>query len=131
MANKTTPFTLDLDVDLIEVLECFKKRINSPSVSAIIRVALEEFDFEAFKSSVPERRQISVRLTKGIRDELKRTAKDRGVSIGNIVREALISSLKQEKKDPREQIVDTEEITTKPTITQFDQSIKGTDPWQI
>ncbi|MCF7687667.1 MAG: CopG family transcriptional regulator [Cephaloticoccus sp.] len=85
----TTPVTFDLPLDLLAKIEACRKTLGSGSASAVIRAALERFDFAACQPQVTPHRQISVRLSLEQRTTLKRFAKIKGVSVGELLRMAV------------------------------------------
>ena len=74
---------------LIAKLELLRKRNGLNSTSAIVRLALREFDFGNYRPAVLEHRQISVRLAPQLRKFLARTARKKKVSLGELLRAAV------------------------------------------
>lgn len=83
------PVTFELPLSLVEKIEATLSSNGARSVSEVIRVALEEFDYSQFQADRAEYRQISVRLPQGIKKTLQRQAKLRRVSAGEILRAAV------------------------------------------
>lgn len=132
--TKSSPLTIELDVELIERLNAFKERTSSSSVSAIVRSALEEFNFEDYKASTPKRKQISVRMSKTLSDELKKAAKVKGVSAGEVVRESILSFLENNDSSNNPSVVDGPRREQKKAISLSEKLYKDddeTNPWQI
>ncbi len=97
MQTKTSPLTFELESDVYAKLEQFRTETNTRSVSVIIRKALEDFDFDSVHPENNTARQMSVRLPKDLRDELKQASKSNGVSLGKIVREAILTFFENHK----------------------------------
>ncbi|MEI6862763.1 MAG: ribbon-helix-helix protein, CopG family [Verrucomicrobiota bacterium] len=88
-APAAAPLTFDLPLELIARLELLRKRNGLNSTSAIVRLALREFDFGNYRPPVSEHRQISVRLAPQLRKFLTRTARKKKVSLGELLRAAV------------------------------------------
>ena len=87
--KSATPVTFDLPLDLLAKIEVCRKNIGVESASAVIRAALDRFDFVGCHPVTTPHRQISVRLTAEQRTALKRYAKIKDVSVGVLLRMAL------------------------------------------
>jgi hypothetical protein len=61
------------------------------SASEVVRLAIAEFDLNAYAARRPRFRQISVRLASELREKLRRQARKKNVSIGVLLREAIES----------------------------------------
>lgn len=61
------------------------------NVSEVIRLALERCDFEAYKPNHDPHRQISVRIGSRQRSALRRYARSKNTSVGELIRLALES----------------------------------------
>jgi Arc/MetJ-type ribon-helix-helix transcriptional regulator len=83
------PMTFDLPEALFDQLETVRVRHGLKSVSEVVRLALAEFDYARFEPTVKVARQISVRIGAGDRAVLKRTARQRRASVGEILRQAI------------------------------------------
>ena len=83
------PVTFDLPLDLLAKIENCRRDLGLDTASAVIRAALERFDFAACQPPVTPHRQISVRLTADQRSTLKRFAKIKEVSVGELLRLAI------------------------------------------
>ena len=94
MAKKTAPsapapITFDLPVALIAKIEAHRRRLGLGSTSEVVRLAIGAFDFERFQASPNEHRQISVRLTARVKSTLVKAARQKRVSVGELLRVAL------------------------------------------
>lgn len=87
------PFAISLDTDLLDRLGEIVRTGKARSVSALIRDALEPFDFDEYKVIRPEQKLISVRLPVEVRDSLKHAAETKQTSVGHLVRTAIESFL--------------------------------------
>lgn len=126
MANKSTPLTINIDSETITAIEAFKERTQSASTSAIIRAAIERFDFDQLESPAKEAKQISLRIDPTVRDKLKSVAKAQGVSVGFILRECIMNFVSEYQVNPQPRVGQL------PTI-KFEQSTpeEPDNPWQI
>ena len=95
MATKSrkasAPLTFDLPVSLIEKIETCRRGHAFKSASEVVRLALSSFDFEGCEPTRDPHRQISVRVSPDQRAMLKRYAKTKDASIGELLRHALES----------------------------------------
>jgi Arc/MetJ-type ribon-helix-helix transcriptional regulator len=93
MASRSTapsaPVTFDLPLDLLTKIETCRKNLQLGNASEVIRAALENFDFAACEPEVTPHRQISVRLSAEQRAMLKRYARLKDVSVGELLRLAV------------------------------------------
>lgn len=87
--KKPTPVTFDLSLDLLAKIEVCRKGMGVETASEVIRAALERFDFASCQPEVTPHRQISVRLTAEQRANLKRFARVKAVSVGELLRMAV------------------------------------------
>ncbi len=85
----SAPLTFDLPESLISRLESSRRGHGLKTVSEVIRYALEQFDFEAYKPTHDPHRQISVRIGARQRLVLKRYAKKNRASVGELLRLAV------------------------------------------
>lgn len=83
------PVTFELPLTLIEKIENCRAKRGLGSVSEVIRVALEQFDYNSFELDRPEHRQISVRLPETIKKTLQRQARLKKTSAGELLRAAV------------------------------------------
>ena len=96
MPEKTArPFPLQLEVELLDRLSEPVREGRALSVSAIIRTALERFDFANVVVVRPAQLTISVRLTAEIRRNLKQISRAKHTSVGQLVRAAVEAYLPQ------------------------------------
>ena len=96
MPEKTArPFPLQLEVELLDRLSEPVREGRAQSVSAIIRTALERFDFANVVVVRPAQLIISVRLTAEIRRNLKQISRAKHTSVGQLVRAAVEAYLPQ------------------------------------
>jgi len=87
------PFAMSLDTDLLDRLGEIVRTGKARSVSALIRDALEPFDFDEYEVIRPTQKLISVRMPVEVRDSLKQAAETKQTSIGHLVRTAIESYL--------------------------------------
>ncbi len=84
------PLTFDLPVSSIDKLTSIKKKHGLRSASAVVRLAIESFDFDGFQSSNEEHRQISVRLPDDLKAKLAKFAAKKNASAGALLRAAIV-----------------------------------------
>lgn len=89
------PFPLQLEVELLDRLSEPVREGRAKSVSAIIRTALERYDFANVVVVRPAQLLISVRLPAGIRRNLKQISRSKHTSVGQLVRAAVEAYLPQ------------------------------------
>ncbi len=90
MADKESrPFPVTIEVEFLDRLSEPVRDGRAKSVSAIIRDALEKYDFSSVVVMRPSQLQISVRLPGDIRKTLKKVSKAKHTSIGQLVRAAV------------------------------------------
>ncbi len=85
----SAPLTFDLPVSLIAKIARTRKRRGLGSASEVVRLALAGFDFGKFNPPRDPHRQISVRIAGATRATLRRTARQKDSSIGELIRAAL------------------------------------------
>ena len=90
-AAESSPLTFDLKVELLAKIERIRAAQGFASTSAAVRTALEQFDFDAYAPKREKHRQISVRLPAARKRELVRISRQKGVSVGELLRVALDS----------------------------------------
>ncbi len=91
MASKksSAPLTFDLPSALIAKIKTLRNGHGLRSASEVVRLAMDKFDFDrCVPVSVPHR-QISVRITNEQRAMLKRYAKKKDTSVGELLRLAV------------------------------------------
>jgi Arc/MetJ-type ribon-helix-helix transcriptional regulator len=87
--NAPSPLTFDLPLSLISKLTAQQKQLGLKSTSEVVRLAIEEYDYEKFETSSEEHRQISVRLPGDMKSKLGKYAKKKKVSVGELLRVAI------------------------------------------
>lgn len=94
MAKKSSrkisaPLTFDLPVSLIARIEACRRGHGFSTASEVVRTAIGGFDFAGCKPVRDPHRQISVRVTGEQRAMLKRFARQKDASVGELLRLAL------------------------------------------
>lgn len=89
------PFPIQLEVEFLDRISEPVREGKAKSVSAIIRTALERYDFANVIVLKPSQLQISVRLPAPIRQNLRRLARAKHTSVGQLVRAAVEAYLPQ------------------------------------
>jgi Arc/MetJ-type ribon-helix-helix transcriptional regulator len=91
-SKKTSaPLTFDLPLSLIAKIQSRRKTLGLATASEVVRLAMEQFDFERCIPPTEPHRQISVRMTPKQRAMLKRHAKQKDTSVGELLRLAIDS----------------------------------------
>jgi Arc/MetJ-type ribon-helix-helix transcriptional regulator len=85
------PLTFDLTLPQVQKIEAVRRARGLRSASEVVRLAIAQFDVDAYEARIPKHQQISVRLAPGLREKLRRQARKKNVSIGVLLREALES----------------------------------------
>ncbi len=85
----TRPFAIQLEVEFLDRLSEPVRDGRAKSVSEIIRTALERFDLANVVVVRPSQLAISVRLPGEIRRNLKKIARAKHTSVGQLVRAAV------------------------------------------
>jgi hypothetical protein len=88
-APASAPLTFDLPVSLIAKIDACRKGYALKTASEIIRLAIDEYNFEEYKPVEDPHRQISVRISGRQRATLKRFARAKRTSVGELLRLAL------------------------------------------
>lgn len=83
------PLTFDLPVSLITRISACRRGHGLKSASEVVRLAIDNFDFEGCAPTRDPHRQISVRVSGDQRAMLRRYAKKKDASIGELLRLAL------------------------------------------
>jgi len=83
------PLTFDLKQDLLKRLVAWQAHSGARSLSAVVREAIQRHDFTRFAAEAREHRQISVRLPTELKAQLLRLARQKGVSVGELLRSAI------------------------------------------
>lgn len=93
MAKKSrkpsAPLTFDLPISLIARIETCRKGHGFATASEVVRTAIETFDFEGCQPARDPHRQISVRIAADQRAMLKRYARLKKASVGELLRIAI------------------------------------------
>lgn len=87
--KKSAPLTFDLPLGLIGKIQSTRKGRGLKTTSEVVRLAIEQFDFGGCKPRHEPHRQISVRLAAAERAMLKRYARSKSTSVGELLRLAL------------------------------------------
>jgi Arc/MetJ-type ribon-helix-helix transcriptional regulator len=91
-SRKTSaPLTFDLPVSLINRMESCRRGHRFATTSEVVRAAIAGFDFEDCVPARDPHRQISVRIGAEHRAMLKRYARQKKASVGELLRLALES----------------------------------------
>lgn len=88
-SKPSSPLTFDLPESLIARIESCRKGHGLQTASEVVRAALDNFDFSSCKPDRDPHRQISVRITVDQRNSLRRYAKQKDASVGELLRLAL------------------------------------------
>ena len=93
MATRTkkssAPLTFDLPIALITKIKSTRNGHGLQTASEVVRLAMDNFDFESCQPASVPHRQISVRITSDQRAMLKKYAKKKDTSVGELLRLAL------------------------------------------
>jgi Arc/MetJ-type ribon-helix-helix transcriptional regulator len=89
------PFPIQLEVEFLDRVSEPVREKRAKSVSEIIRAALERYDFSNIVVVRPSQLTISVRLPAEIRKALKKVAREKHTSVGQLVRTAVEAYLPQ------------------------------------
>jgi hypothetical protein len=85
----SAPLTFDLPESLIARIEACRRGHSYATASEVVRTAIAGFDFEDCEPARDPHRQISVRITSDQRAMLKRYARQKDASVGELLRLAL------------------------------------------
>jgi hypothetical protein len=85
----SAPLTFDLPVSLIGKIQTCRRGHSLKTVSEVIRLALDRYDFESYRPAHDPHRQISVRISARQRAALRRYARAKNASVGELIRLAL------------------------------------------
>lgn len=99
-AKPTSPFPIQMEVEFLDRLSEPVRDGRARSVSAIIRTALEQYDFSDVLVLHAAQLQISVRLPLELRRLLKKTARSKNTSVGHLVRAAVEAYLPELEAAP-------------------------------
>ena len=87
--SASAPLTFDLPISLIAKIEASRRKYGLKTASEVVRLAIDEFNFEDCRPARDPHRQVSVRLGASQRAMLKRFAKKKNASVGELLRFAL------------------------------------------
>jgi len=87
--KKSSPLTFDLPLALIAKIDALRKSRALGTASQVVRLAIEQFDFDGCSPRHEPHRQISVRVAASQRAMLKRYARSKDASVGELLRLAL------------------------------------------
>ena len=87
--SASAPLTFDLPVSLIAKIESHRRGYGLRTASEVVRLAIDEYDFEGCKPERDVHRQVSVRLTSAQRAMLRRYSRQKNASVGELLRFAL------------------------------------------
>lgn len=85
----STPLTFELPSSLVDRIHDCRGRLGLRSASDVVRRALAGFDFAGFQAPPREQCQISVRLAPDQKRTLFKTARQKKVSAGELLRAAV------------------------------------------
>ena len=87
--KSSAPLTFDLPLALIARIKSIRSSHGLKTASEVVRLAMERFDFDKCSPHSEPHRQISVRISADQRAMLKRYAKKKDTSVGELLRLAL------------------------------------------
>lgn len=87
--SASAPLTFDLPLSLISRIEKFRRFRGLKTSSEVVRLAVDQYDFDGCHPSHDPHRQISVRINSRQRSALKRFSKKKHASVGELLRLAL------------------------------------------
>lgn len=85
----SAPLTFDLPESLIARIETVRKGHGFATASEVVRTAIAGYDFDSAEPARDPHRQISVRITADQRSMLKRHARQKDASVGELLRLAI------------------------------------------
>jgi|SRR5580692_4897328 hypothetical protein len=88
-SHASAPLTFDLPLSLIGKIQACRRGHGLKTASEVIRLALERYDFEDYKPTRDPHRQISVRIGARQRAALRRYARSKDASVGELIRLAV------------------------------------------
>ena len=115
-----SPLTFELDLESYSKLAGLVASSGAASMSQIIRVALQGYDFSRFEPVGSENRQISVRIDPDLREQIAKTAKAHDASFGEVLRAAL-GALSEK---PLREVVQTTNSTNMPKKPTAKKTVK-------
>jgi Arc/MetJ-type ribon-helix-helix transcriptional regulator len=87
--RESSPLTFDLKEDLLGKIGQLQRQQGFSSKSEVIRHAIAVFDYPSFQPEDRAHRQISVRLPQKQKATLLKLSRQKGVSVGELLRVAL------------------------------------------
>lgn len=87
--NSNPPLTFDIEEKLLKGMETFQKKTNAKTLSEVIRLALNVFNFEKYEKIHKKHKQVSVRLPMEVKEKLYLVSDRKKVSIGELLRVAI------------------------------------------
>jgi Arc/MetJ-type ribon-helix-helix transcriptional regulator len=96
--KNSAPLTFDLPLTLIAKIKSLRNGHGLQTASEVVRLAMDRFDFDRCQPTTEPHRQISVRITTQQRAMLKRYAKKKDSSVGELLRLALEALPEKAKK---------------------------------
>lgn len=103
-SEENAPFAIQLEVEFLDRLSEPVREGKVKSVSDLIRTALERFNLENVVVMRPAQVTISARLPAEIRKDLRRVAREKHTSVGQLVRAAVESFLSHLESDSAGQL---------------------------
>ncbi|MCH2157091.1 MAG: CopG family transcriptional regulator [Opitutales bacterium] len=91
--------TFDLASSDHKRLGSLAKRHSARSVSSLVRIAIERYDYGRYQTGSRDHRQLSVRLPEKLRSDLVQASKRKKVSVGELVRAAVTDFLEDPDLD--------------------------------
>lgn len=88
-ASSIGPLAIAMDVEFIDRLGEPVRAGKAKNISTIIRTALEQYDFDEVMFLKPAQVSISVRLPVEVRKNLRKVARTKHTSVGQLVRAAV------------------------------------------
>ncbi len=85
----SAPLTFDLPESLIARIESVRRGHGFKTASEVVRTAISDYDFDGAAPNRDPHRQISVRITTDQRSTLKRYARQKDASVGELLRLAI------------------------------------------
>lgn len=85
----SAPLTFDLPQGLMAKIQAIRKGRGLKTASEVVRLAIAQFDFASCRPDHEPHQQISVRISGPQRAMLRRQAKSKDTSVGELLRFAL------------------------------------------
>lgn len=87
--KSSAPLTFDLGESLVAKIARTRRKYQLATASEVVRLALSRYDLASFEPERDPHVQISVRIAGDARAALRRAAKHKKASIGELIRAAL------------------------------------------